>query len=263
LQQVPHSILVLAAGALAYAVGSDMTSRDTAYGRCGKEFSEKTTALAMFDATIWTSGQMTSLSVVEFETAWCTEVSESECPLSTWKSETVLTSGSAWEYQTVVFWRSSDLSSFPSDYASSLAAVIGVPFGSSTTSSSLPSTSVPLTIPPSQRSGLSPGTKAGIGVGVCASVILGVVLLLFLWRRRKRQRQQRQQDVQQQEPETSADLRVSEIDGDTHGSKSFLGGHWRAETDGSSAPVEAGSTSVHIISGPPVELDATHAREGG
>jgi len=93
--------------------------------------------------------------------------------------------------------------------------------------------------------------------------MLGVVFGLFLWRRRKRQQQQKQQDAPQDEPEPSADLGISEIDGDTHGSKRFLGGHWRAETDGSSAPVEAGSTSVHIISGPPVELDATHARDGG
>ncbi|KAH6865885.1 hypothetical protein BKA58DRAFT_471816 [Alternaria rosae] len=103
----------------------------------------------------------------------------------------------------------------------------------------------------------SPGAKAGIGVGVGIFVILGVVLFLFSRRRRKQQRQ-RKQDAQQPEQEPSGEIGVSEMDGDAKGSKRFVGGHWRAETEAPSAPVEAGSTSVHIIPGPPVELDGTH-----
>jgi hypothetical protein len=54
-----------------------------------------------------------------------------------------------------------------------------------------------------------------------------------------------------------------EMDASSQGLKHFIGTRWRAETDGSSAPVEAESTSVHIVPRPPVELDGTHAKERG
>lgn len=244
---------------------------DPSVRMCKKTVSETTTVLARFNTTwVDSSGQTsTFLHVFDKNTVLCSTGGCTTVPL---KSETVISSAVAFASPTFVYWHSSDLAFFPEDYASSLAAVMSVPFGNpatpssllSTTLSSTDSSSVPPRASPSPNSGLSPGAKAGIGVGVCVSVIIGVVFLLFLWRRRKRQRQQ-QKDTQQQEQEqeTSAQIGVAEIDGDARDSKRFVGGHWRAETDGTSAPVEAGSTSVHIISGPPVELDATHARDGG
>ena len=88
-----------------------------------------------------------------------------------------------------------------------------------------------------------PGAIAGIAVGVVTLVISSVVLGLYFWRRRKQQRLQHTDAV--------------ELEGSSRGLKHFMGGKWRAEQDGTSQPVEAGSTSVNIIPGPPVELDST------
>jgi hypothetical protein len=227
---------------------------------CEKTFSETTTALSRFTTTSTSrDGTSVVLSLIDITDSVCPE--DRPCYSVTKSSKTVLTAGTARANPTVVFWQSSDLSLFPRDYASSLAAVIGVPFGSSATSSSLPSTPGPSMTSQDTNSGLSPGAKAGIGVGVGIFVIFSIVFLLFLWRRRKHQRQ-RKQDAQIREQEPSAENGVSEMDGDANGSKRFVGGHWRAETEASSAPVEAGSTSVHIVPGPPVELDGTHTSRG-
>jgi hypothetical protein len=48
------------------------------------------------------------------------------------------------------------------------------------------------------------------------------------------------------------------MEGGSNGLKRFMAGKWRAETDGTSRPVEAESSSVRVIPGPPVELEATH-----
>ena len=58
---------------------------------------------------------------------------------------------------------------------------------------------------------------------------------------------------------------LPEMEGDSNGLKAFVGGKWRAEAHGTSDPVEAGvlepveveSRSVRVITGAPVELDAT------
>ena len=239
---------------------------------CEKTFSETTTVLSRFTTTTSHDFGVGGTSVVTLIDTTVQVCSSSPCSTITFNSKTVLTTGTARAKPTVVFWQSSDLALFPRDYASSIAAVIGVSFDGSAASSSLPtitsqdadsgpSTSSPPITSQNTNSGLSPGAKAGIGVGVGISVVLGVVFFLFLWRRRKQQRQQKQ-DAQRPEQEPSGEIGVSEMDGDANGSKRFLSGHWRAETEAPSAPVEAGSTSVHIIPGPPVELDATHTRGG-
>jgi len=254
---------------------------------CEKTFSEATTVLSRFTTvttysggetsflTTYSSGETATIPLIDITEQVCTATGET-CSGVTKNSKTVLTTGTARAKPTVVFWQSSDLSLMPRDYASSIAAVISVPFGSytpgvspslstpapsMTSEDSGPSTSAQSIESQDKSSGLSPGAKAGIGVGVGIFVILGVVFLLFLWRRRKQQRQQKQA-APQQEQEPSGEIGVSEMDSDANGSKRFVGGHWRAETEGSSAPVEAGSTSVHIVPGPPVELDATHTRGG-
>jgi len=237
---------------------------------CEKTFSETTTVLSKFTITTTFSVGGTSVRTLIDTTEQVCD--PGPCSSVTTNSKMVLTTGTARAKPTVVFWQSSDLALFPRDYASSIAAVIGVSFGGSAASSSLPSitsqdadsgpsTSSPPVTSQNTNSGLSPGAKAGIGVGVGIFVILGVVLFLFLWRRRKQQRQQKQ-DAQQPEQEPSGEIGVSEVDGEANGSKRFLSGHWRAETEAPSAPVEAGSTSVHIIPGPPVELDGTNTKRG-
>lgn len=265
----------------AYMFGSDMTYWSYQI-YCRKTFSTPTTVQAWFNTTLIDSvGQSSTLSMLDKRTVWCSGTGFTGCDITQLKNETVLTSGTAWAAPTIVYWQPDGLSLFPSNYASSLAAVIDIPFGSSTTSSSLPSTTLSSTassassasssVPPvtsqSSNSGLSPGVQAGIAVGVGVFVISGVVCLLYLLQRRKRQQQQ---DRRQREQPPLAQTEIPEIEGTSRGLKRFIGGQWRAETHGTSVPVEAGSsvlveagrTSVRIVPGPPVELDVTHASEG-
>jgi len=148
-----------------------------------------------------------------------------------------VTSGTATASPVIVYWHSSELYQFPSDYAYSLASVIKVSFGEKT------STPIPKG-PDNRRPSLSPGAIAGIAIGIGTVVISSIVILLYLWRRRKQRQLLQHPDV-------------PEMEGSSRGLKRFVGGKWRAETDGTSSPVEAGSTSVRIIPGPPVELDST------
>jgi membrane protein implicated in regulation of membrane protease activity len=97
---------------------------------------------------------------------------------------------------------------------------------------------------------MKPGAIAGITVGIGVFVIFGIVLLLYLWRRRK-QRKQRFEH-----------LDISEMEGSSRGLERFVGGKWRAKTDGTSEPVETGSRRVRVIPGPSVELDGTQADRG-
>jgi hypothetical protein len=170
------------------------------------------------------------------------------CGFSHLSSLTVLSTGTATAFPFIVFWQLNDLSIFPSDYGSSLAAVLKAPFGSQTTtcsSASSTSTQIPSgTRNPSPR--LSPGAQAGIGVGTGAVGIISVIAVIYLWRRRKHRRRR-----------GVAHLAISEMEGGSNGLKRFMGGKWRAETDGTSEPVEE-SKNVRVIPGPPVELEATH-----
>lgn len=90
-----------------------------------------------------------------------------------------------------VFSHSSDLSIFPTAYASSLAQRIGVPFpattspGSSSALSSRTISSQP--IAPSS-SDLSTPAKAGIGVGVSLGIFLLAAISLLILLRRRQQR---------------------------------------------------------------------------
>jgi hypothetical protein len=121
-----------------------------------------------------------------------------------------------------------------------------VPFEATATTSlntTVPIPATPPTDPTNKGSSLSPGAIAGIAIGIGALVISSIVILLYLWRRRKQQ-----QGLQHPN--------IPEMEGGSRGLKRFVGGKWRAETDGISQPVEVASTSVRIIPGPPVELDS-------
>jgi hypothetical protein len=230
-----------------------MSPRDMAMstvdGNCIKTFSTPMRVLANFTTT-WTRGSMTvTASAFDLTTYACTGSGyESDCADTTLRRFTDVTSGTAWAAPLVVYWESKDLSHFPPDYAMSLASVIKVPFGdisSSLSNSTVPPLTPPPTNPNDQGSKLSPGAIAGIAVGIVTLVISSVVLGLYLWRRQKQQRLQHPDEA--------------EMEGSSRGLKHFLGGRWRAEQDGTSQLVEAGSSSVKIIPGPPVELDSTPA----
>ncbi|KAH6865883.1 hypothetical protein BKA58DRAFT_390392 [Alternaria rosae] len=226
---------------------------------CEKIIRTPMAVLTQFTTTLTQSGPCESTQNGEVFTFWAIDISTSLCKvvtdggfgsvIDTWLRQppSEMTSGTALASPLRVYWQSSDLSSFPSDYASSLASVIGVPFGDTSTKPT--NTTTPPSAPPSTKSNRksssrSPGAIAGIAVGVGALVIASIVILLYLRRRRKRQRRLQHPDV-------------PEMEGSSRGLKRFMGGKWRAETDGTSQPVEAGSGSVVIIPGPPVELDGT------
>jgi hypothetical protein len=201
---------------------------------CHKTFSKATTALAPFSATItWTAGfsEPTVFTTTRWIVDWgvdCTNENERGCHAS---SPTVLQSGTAKAWPTHVWWQSSDLSMFPSDYATQIAAIASIPFGKSSQ--------------PSHR--LSPTAQVWIGVGVGFAVVIIVIILLCFWRRRtKRQRQQRTEHPG-----------IPEMEGGSKGLKRFMGGKWRAEAHGTSEPVEAEARSVRVIPGPPAEAHGT------
>ena len=150
------------------------------------------------------------------------------------RSTTVLSTGTLWAEPVTVYWQSEDLSRFPSDYATSLAAAIGFSLNAQTSA------------PPT--SGLSKGATAGIVVGaVLGAALVGRIIILVFLRRRKQSKYH--------------GPTIPEMSGQSTGFKKFFRGRWRAEADGTSNPVEIDSRNVFVIPGSPVELDAsTQAR---
>lgn len=221
-------------------------------GQCAKAFTTPMTALTYFTTTfpsIESVCNRTVASGIDFKLRICTTNDDFVLLLdsSMRQPPTTLVSGQALARPLIVYWQSSDLYLFPSEYASSLASVIKVSFGTTATTPSNNTTSVsarPPTDANNKGPSLSPGAIAGIAIGIGALIISSIVILLYLWRRRKQRQRLQHPDV-------------PEMEGSSRGLKRFMGGKWRAETDGTSQPVEAGSTSVRIIPGPPVELDGT------
>jgi len=171
---------------------------------------------------------------------------------------TVLTSGTAYAIPDTIFWQSNDLNLFPSDYARSLATVIGVPYGASTSPSPAPAPTFSIKGPTSSAtqsiqtptSGVKPtlskGTKVGVGVAsTFGALILGAIIFYTVWlRRRKRALQY--------------ETKLPEMSGNSKGLRIFLKGEWRAEAEAESQPVEIDSRGVVIMPGPPSELEAPH-----
>lgn len=219
----------------------DMTI-SIAGGSCEKTFSSPMTALTNFTTTLSVDIDTTvTVPAIDLTTMLCAGSNPCQ-PETTLGRPVEVKSGVAHARPMVVYWQSSDLSGFPYEYASSIASVINVTWQNFTTTSPPPPT------PRAKNSGPSPGAIAGIAVGIGVFLIVSIVLLLYLRRRMKQKQQQRLQHPG-----------MSEMEGSSRGLKHFVGGRWRAEQDGTSQPVEAGSTSVKIIPGPPVELDSTPA----
>lgn len=164
---------------------------------------------------------------------------------STISNLTSLATGLAVADPVVVAWALQDMSSFPSDYRTSLASKIGIALVSGATpasSSSLPKEtedSVSTANPP-----LSTGAKAGMGVGIAVGVAVIAGILGLFWLRRRKRNQIIIAEMADQD-ETNARRRW------------FLGGRWRNEAEVRPTPTqELDSKAVRIVPGPPAELDS-------
>jgi len=221
-------------------------------GLCQEIFTRERTALAWFTtSTLDQWGTMTTISLYD----WLSQAHMEDEYDRRISSPTVVYTGTAHAIPIEVYWKSADLSLFPRQQALSLAAIMKVPFGdsSSSTPPSTSSTSPPDSVEPSKpHTSLNLGTKVGVGIGTGLFTIFGIILLLHCWRtRRQRHRQEKEALPQADIPEMGAHSR---------GLAHFIGGEWRAETDGNSEPVEAGSRDVRVTPAllvPLVELDGT------
>jgi hypothetical protein len=150
--------------------------------------------------------------------------------------------------------RRKTLSSFPSEYQTSPAQKIGV--------------SLPAGTPSSQPTynGLSPATKAGIGVGaVLIAAIIGIILVILRIRKgRKYASTTRESGIAEMEDQAQNNTQR----------KWFFGGRWRNgahaqlvhevsaepvqnELDSRIVQNELDSRHVHIVPRPPAELDSS------
>ena len=156
-------------------------------------------------------------------------IKTTESTVSTDYYTTVVSSGTLWAEPVVVYWKSSDLSHFPSAYASILASAMGLTAEDETSATG-------------SSSGIQTGVKAGITIGaIFAVAVFGGILVFLRLRMRKRMRR----------PD------LPEMSGQSSGLKRLFHGKWRAEMETKSEPVEIDSRKVLVIPGPPVELDGS------
>ncbi|KAF2727106.1 hypothetical protein EJ04DRAFT_595982 [Polyplosphaeria fusca] len=157
-----------------------------------------------------------------------------------------------------VYWKRSDLSLFPSEYATSLAKKIGITLPALSPSA----TSSRATLPASSSRAASPqpphkltsGVLTGIVVGVVAFLALLSIILFILYHRRRKARSAT--------PSQQGDMaEMEESDEALAKRKWFLGGKWRSEVEVQEKTHELHSRNVRIVPGPPVELDAEGATE--
>jgi hypothetical protein len=182
------------------------------------------------------------------------EYTPSSTPSSPTSSIVMITSGLAVADPVIVAWQAEDLPSFPSEYQTSLAQKIGV--------------SLPAGTPSSQPTSndLSTAAKAGIGVGaVLITAIIGIMLVIL----RIRKRRKHASTIQE-----SGIAEMEDQDQNNTQRKWFFGGKWRNEAHAEGVhefpaePVqreldsrivqnELDSRHVHIVPGPPAELDGS------
>jgi hypothetical protein len=162
-------------------------------------------------------------------------------------STTAIATGLAVADPVWVAWQIEDIGTFPSDYVESLVRRFGVASQSNTTTaaSDLPGP----TIGPTSN-GLVTGARVGIGVGVAlAAIIVGVLIVFWCLKRRRKAA-----------ATTSApDIVIPEMEDQDYfhsQRKWFFGGRWRNEVDAQAAQSELDSKTVHVVPGPPAELEA-------
>jgi hypothetical protein len=174
-----------------------------------------------------------------------------------------ITAGLAVADPVIVAWQVGDLQSFPSEYQTSLAQMIGVSLPKITPSSLPTSTSYSL---PTNTNNLSTAAKAGIGVGaVLVAMIIGIVTMVLRIRRRRENASALQgHDVAEMEDQDQNDTQH----------KWFFGGKWRNEVhgeavnevhadvvqnelDSTTVQNELDSRNIHVVPGSPIELDGS------
>jgi hypothetical protein len=176
------------------------------------------------------------------------EYTPSLAPSSPTSSIVMITSGLAVADPVIVAWQVEDLVSFPSNYQTSLAQKIGVP------------SSQPIS------NDLSTAAKAGIGVGaVLVAAIIGIILVILRIRKRRKHASTTQE---------SGIAEMEDQDQNNTQRKWFFGGKWRNEAyaegvhevpaepvqrelDSRIVQNELDSRHVHIVPGPPAELDGS------
>ena len=159
-----------------------------------------------------------------------------------------LDAGVAWAEPITIHWQSSDLTRFPSAYATSIAAWMGVTMEARRTSasSSLPTLSGVGQPSELSRSGIPEGVIIGFSVGAFAGLgLLTGVIIYWLHRRRRKHR-----------TFATENGLATELPNQSTGLRSWIRGRWRAEMDGKEAPVEIDSKNIHTQSGPIAELEA-------
>lgn len=185
---------------------------------------------------------------------------------STSSSIVTVTTGLAVEDPIVVAWQIEDFSTFPLDYATSLAKRISIPFPSNTGEVFGESISPP--------AGISTEAKAGIGAGVAigAIAILTAMILLCLRRKRKQKGQAALNEHSKPELDGQNDDLVKKkwwffSEADSHSERQELDSKaMHAEVTGEQEVQELEQKPVHVISGPPAELDGAelqHPNDAG
>lgn len=160
-------------------------------------------------------------------------------------STTALSTGLAVADPVVIAWQIEDFRLFPSDYATSLARKIGVTLPTTGSDAKLPSDA--------ESPGISTGAKAGIGVGIAVGV-LAILVAVVLLRLKKRRKAAQAVEPQHTLPE------MADQDQDLAKKKWWAGGIWRSEADAHADPQELESKTVHVVPGPPAELDGAELR---
>jgi hypothetical protein len=169
-----------------------------------------------------------------------------------------ITTGLAVADPIVIAWQMNDLTSFPPDYATSLAKRIGVAVPTNTATPS----PISSTIPPTAHN-LSTGAKAGIGIGTTIGTIITLSILILYLRLR---RTKAPNISSPSEPkETIAEIGgqyVNEMGEQDHCErKSYLGGRWRSEAPVEDVQHELDARAVNVVPGSPVKLDAAEVRD--
>ncbi|CAN9366366.1 unnamed protein product [Alternaria alternata] len=161
-------------------------------------------------------------------------------------SITTIATGLAVADPVIVAWQIDDVGTFPSEYAKSLVARYSIPSPAST---STPATdALKPTISPASD-GLSTATQVGIGVGVTLAAALAGGLLIFWCLRRRRKA------ASTEEP--GGVIPEMEDQDHTHTERKwYFGGRWRSEVDAQPTQSELDSKAVHVVPGPPAELEA-------
>lgn len=202
----------------------------TYFGRCQRTLTAPFTALAPINtATLHNPGP-----VLSFQTVWDTTTGS-----ILYRSETILSAGTLFAEPVTIIWQSSDLSKFPSAYATALAATMGVELQATlirTESSTKPT------------SGLTVGAKVGVALGaLCFALLVGATIIFCLQKRRK---------TKQPVVSTHELVHVSEMSGYSSGLRRLFRGKWRAEVDGRAQRMELEAEKVYELPVPPAELEA-------